>query len=82
VTTSAELRIPLTTPLSVGKIGVSAFVDRGTVYPNGQQLRNATFRTGFGGTVWLAAAVFQMSLAVAHGIDAGTRVNFMVGLTF
>ena len=82
VTGSAELRIPLTTPLSVGKIGVSAFVDRGTVYPNGQQLRNATFRTGFGGTVWFTAAVFQMSLAVAHGIGAGTRVNFMVGLSF
>jgi len=82
VTGSMELRVPVTSALSVAKLGVSAFVDYGTVYPKGQQFRDATFRTGFGGSVWLTAAVFQMSLAVAHGLGAGTRVNFMVGLTF
>jgi outer membrane protein assembly factor BamA len=82
VTGSMELRIPVTSALSVAKLGVSAFGDYGTVYPKGQQFRDATFRTGFGGSVWLTAAVFQMSLAVAHGLGAGTRVNFMVGLTF
>src|SRR5205814_316901 len=33
VATSAELIVPLTSPLNVGKVGVSAFVDYGVVYP-------------------------------------------------
>src|SRR2546422_11458629 len=32
VATSAELILPLTSPLHVGKMGVSAFVDAGTGY--------------------------------------------------
>ena len=35
---SAELRIPITSPLSVGRFGVKAFVDAGTVYGAGGKL--------------------------------------------
>jgi outer membrane protein assembly factor BamA len=82
VTGSIELRMPLTTPLSVGKLGVSVFVDSGTAYDKGQRFRDQTLRTGIGGSVWIAAAAFRMSLSVAHGRGADTRVNFGGGLTF
>jgi outer membrane protein assembly factor BamA len=82
VSGSAELRIPLTTPLSVGRVGVSAFVDTGAVYPDGARFRDATLRTGAGGSIWLTATAFQISLGVAHGRGSGTRVNFGGGFVF
>ena len=82
VTGSIELRIPLTTPLSVGKLGVSVFADTGTAYEKGQRFRDQTLRTGIGGSVWFTAAAFRMGLSVAHGRGADTRVNFGGGLTF
>lgn len=79
---SAELRVPLTTPLEVGKLGVSLFVDTGAAYDYGQRLRDQDRKTGVGGAVWLAAAVFHMSLSVAHGLGAHTRVQFDIGIGF
>ena len=32
---SAEIVLPLTSPMKLGKFGVSAFIDRGTVYNKG-----------------------------------------------
>jgi outer membrane protein assembly factor BamA len=82
VTGSIELRIPLTTPLSVGKLGVSIFADTGTAYEKGQRYKDQTLKTGIGGSVWFTAAAFRMGLSVAHGRGADTRVNFGAGLTF
>lgn len=79
---SAELRIPLSSPMSVGKLGLSAFVDTGTAYDKGQKFADQTLRTGIGGGVWLTFAAFRMGLSVAHGRHEGTRVNFGAGLTF
>lgn len=82
VTGSAELRVPLSSALDVAKVGVSVFVDTGTVYEKGQHYRDQTLHTGIGGSIWLTAAVFQMSLSVAHGRGADTRANFGLGITF
>ena len=41
---SAELRMPLTSPLNVGKLGVSAFVDVGTVYDKGAAVGRSALR--------------------------------------
>jgi outer membrane protein assembly factor BamA len=79
---SLELRIPLTSPLEIGKLGVSAFVDAGTAYDKGQRLADQTARTGIGGSAWMTIAAFRMSFSVAHGRRSGTRVNFGGGLTF
>jgi outer membrane protein assembly factor BamA len=79
---SAELRVPLTTPLDVGKLGVSLFVDTGAAYDYGQRLRDQERKTGVGGAVWLAVAVFHMSVSVAHGLGAHTRVQFDIGIGF
>jgi outer membrane protein assembly factor BamA len=79
---SAELLVPLSSPLSVGRMGVSLFVDSGTAYDYGQRLRDQVRHTGYGASVWMSATVFRLSLSVAHGQGAGTRVNFGGGLTF
>jgi hemolysin activation/secretion protein len=79
---SVELRVPLTSPLNAGKLGVSAFVDTGTVYPAGERFRGQPRRTGIGGAVWVSATVVHAILSVAHGRGAGTRVQFGIGTTF
>lgn len=82
VAASAELQVPLTSPLRVGKLGVSAFVDAATVYDDGQRLSDQHFERGVGGSVWFSAAFVRLTFAVARGIGAGTRVNFGAGVTF
>jgi outer membrane protein assembly factor BamA len=79
---STELRVPLTSPLSIGRFGVSAFVDVGTVYPKGERLRDQMLDRGVGGGVWLSAAVFRLSLVVAHGIGGDTRVHVGTNVSF
>ena len=73
---SIELRMPMTSPLSFGKLGVSVFADWGTAYDKGERLRDQTFHTGIGGSVWLAVAGFRMSLASPTAWVPGTRVTF------
>jgi hemolysin activation/secretion protein len=79
---SMELRVPLTSPLSVGKGGVSAFVDVGTVYDKGERLRDRAFARGVGGGVWFSATVVRLNLTVAHGLGGSTRVQFGTSLIF
>ena len=80
--TSLEWRMPITSPLSFGKLGVSAFVDWGTAYDHGQPLKGQVWDRGIGGAGWLTVAAFRMSVGVAYGKGYGTRVNFGGGLTF
>ena len=79
---SLELRMPLSSPISVGKLGVSAFVDSGTAYAKGERFEDQTLRTGIGGAVWMTIGPLRMGLSVAHGRGADTRVNFGGGLSF
>jgi outer membrane protein assembly factor BamA len=82
VSGSAELRIPLSSPLQIGKVGVSVFVDTGTAYNKGERYSDQSLHTGIGVSAWLAAAIFHMNVSVAHGRGADTRVNFGIGVTF
>ena len=79
---SAELIVPLTSPLSVGKIGLSAFADRGAVYNVGERLRDQTMREGYGGGVWFSAAFLKLNIAVAHGRGSSTRVHVGGNVSF
>ena len=72
---SAELFVPLTSPLRVGRLGVSAFIDTATVYAHGERFADQPLERGVGGSVWLSAAFVRLSVAVAHGIGASTRVH-------
>jgi outer membrane protein assembly factor BamA len=82
---SAELRVPLTSPLMMGKFGVKGFVDVGTVYPSGARLADQVFDRGAGGGVFMSWAVLRMGLDVAWPIGAATkkpRWHFGLGVTF
>lgn len=82
VTGSLELRVPLTSPLTFARIGVSGFVDAGTAYDNGQRFADQHLMRGVGGSVWLAAAILRINVAVAHGAGATTRVHVYGNLLF
>ena len=82
LTGSLELRTPLTSPFSIGKAGVNAFVDAGTVYDDGQRLTDQSIDVGVGAGVWFSAAIIRFNVAVAHGIDASTHVHFAANLSF
>ena len=79
---SAEILAPLTSPLNVGKAGVSVFIDIGTIYDKGQRLADQHFSRGFGGGVWFAAAFIHLNFVVAHGVGSGTRAHFGTTLSF
>jgi outer membrane protein assembly factor BamA len=79
---AAEIRAPLTSPLSIGKLGVSAFMDIGTIYDKGERLSDQHFSRGFGGGIWFSAAFVHLNLLVAHGVGAGTRVHFGTTVNF
>jgi outer membrane protein assembly factor BamA len=79
---SAELRIPLTSPLNVGRFGVKAFVDWGTIYGVGDKLSDQTFDRGVGGGAYLHLTVLSVSLDVARSLTGNTRFHFGMGVTF
>jgi outer membrane protein assembly factor BamA len=73
---SVELRVPITSPLSFGKLGISVFVDTATVYDEGGRLADQRFDRGVGAGVWFSAAFLRMNLSIARGLGHSTRVNF------
>ena len=79
---SVELRVPLSSPMGIGRLGISAFADAGAVYNHGVKLRDATFHQGFGGGVFMLATLFQLNLDVAYGVDNKVRVHLMTGFSF
>ena len=79
---SAELRYPLTSPLRVGRFGLKAFVDAGTVWSAGQRLKDQPFNRGVGGGLYLGAAAIIMNLDVAWPEEGKPRAHFGLGVTF
>lgn len=82
VTGRAELFVPLTSVLSAGRVGVSAFVDTGAAYDEGERAADQRFRVGAGGSAWATITSVRLSLAVARGRQASTRVHFGIGIGF
>ena len=80
---SAELRIPLTSPLNIGRFGVKAFVDAGTAYASGAKLKDQDLdHRGIGGGVYLHLTVLSLALDVAKARGGDTRFHFGMGVTF
>ena len=80
---SAELRVPLTSPLDIGRMGVKAFVDAGTVYGVGEKLKDQKLDDrGIGGGVYLHLTVVSLELDVARSRQGDTRYHFGMGVTF
>ena len=79
---SAELRFPVTSPLSLGTVGVRAFFDTGAVYDAGEDLNRTRFSQGAGAGVFFNAAFINLQLDVAHDLDDGLRLHFGTGVSF
>ena len=82
---SAEVRIPITSPLHIGRFGVKAFVDAGTVFPSGAKLTDQQFDQGIGGGIFVTATVVRVGLDVAwpqRGDDRSPRWHFGLGVSF
>jgi outer membrane protein assembly factor BamA len=79
---SVELRYPLNSPLRIGRFGLKAFVDTGTVWDNGQRLRDQAFERGVGGGVYLGAAAFVADFDVGWPEGGKPKVHFGLGVSF
>ncbi|MEP6782464.1 MAG: BamA/TamA family outer membrane protein [Acidobacteriota bacterium] len=80
---SAELRIPITSPMSIGRFGVKAFVDAGTSYAVGEKLKDQHLDDrGIGGGVYLHLTLINVSLDVARSRQGDTQYHFGMGVTF
>jgi outer membrane protein assembly factor BamA len=79
---SAEVRVPLVSPIRIGRFGVKGFIDAGTVWPDGARLSDQRFDHGIGGGVYMGVAVLMLDLDVAWPESGGPKVHFGMGVTF
>lgn len=78
---TAEVRVPLSSPLGISRAGINVFADVGTACDHGARLIDARFRVGGGGGFFFLASIIQLSLDVGIRRD-GVRVHFTTGLQF
>ena len=79
---SAELRFPVSSPLSFGRAGVRVFFDTGAVYGAGDDIYRTRFSQGAGAGVFLNAAFVNLQADVAHDLDGRFRLHFGTGVSF
>lgn len=79
---SAELRVPLDSPLGTGRAGLTFFFDLGAVFDDGVSVRQARFRKGAGGGLFLSAPFVRLNLEIGHDLRGGARVHFSTGFGF
>jgi hemolysin activation/secretion protein len=82
VAVAAELRVPITSPLSVARAGVKAFADAGTVWSSGERLRGRAFERGAGVGVYAGAAAFIAAIDVAWPETGKPRIHASLGVAF
>ena len=83
MTTSAEIRVPLTSVLTGAKLGVTAFADAGRAWNVHERASDAEWRRGAGAGVFLIAPFVRINLDVARGLRTGdTRLHLSSGFTF
>ena len=79
---SIELRVPFSSPLSIGRMGAVVFFDSGATYDVGQSLTRVPFRSGAGAGVFLNAPVVQFRVVAAHNLIDDVRVHVSAVLSF
>jgi len=79
---SAELRLPLNSPLKFARAGISLFVDTGKAWDYGTRFEDAPWRTGGGIGFFFLASVFQLNVDVAVRDGGKVRAHFSTGLQF
>ena len=80
---SAELRVPFSSPLSLGRVGFNVFMDGGSTALYGQRIWDQPQHHSVGAGLFLIATVLQFNFDVARSIDGhSTRFHFDTGFTF
>lgn len=79
---SVEVRLPLNSPLKVGRLGMSVFGDVGAAYDRGTGFRDADYRWGYGAGLFFSATVIRLNLDVATDGKGGARVHAASGFRF
>lgn len=79
---SAELRLPLNSPLTFGRFGLKAFVDAGTAWNHGGRWDEERFDRGIGGGVYIGGGPFIIDLDIAKPRTGNVRAHFGMGVTF
>lgn len=79
---SVEVRLPLNSPLNIGRLGMSVFADVGAAYDRGTALADADYRWGYGAGVFFSATVFRLNLDVATDGKGGARLHAASGFRF
>lgn len=79
---AAEVRIPLTSPLRIGRLGVKGFVDAGTTWSSGTRLVDQKFDHGIGAGVYAGIAVFTIDVDVAWPESGAPRAHVGMGVKF
>jgi outer membrane protein assembly factor BamA len=77
---SSEIRMPVNSPLSVGRFGIKGFADVGTTWNVGQRLRAQTFDRGVGGGLYFGGGPVIADVAVARSRQGRSRLHFGLGL--
>jgi hypothetical protein len=79
---SAELRVPLTSPLSFARMGIKVLVDAGTTWAAGTRLTQQAFDRGVGGGFYVGVAAFMVNVDVAWPESGRRRAHVGMGVTF
>ena len=82
-TSTAEVRIPLTSVLRGSKLGMTIFADAGKAWDFGTSMDAAEWHRGVGGGLFLIASIVRVNLDIARGLKTGdTKVHVSSGFTF
>ena len=79
---SAELRVPVSSALSVGRVGVKAFVDAGAAWSSGERLARQRFERGAGVGIFLGVAALTADIDIAWPERGKPRVHVGLGVSF
>jgi outer membrane translocation and assembly module TamA len=79
---SLELRLPLTSSLSLARAGVHFFFDTGAVYDEGGSLRRARFHNGAGFGGFFRIAMIGLRVDLGFNLEGGTRFHVGSGFKF
>jgi hemolysin activation/secretion protein len=79
---TAEVLVPVSSPLRTVKTGISVFTDMGAAWDKGERLSDQELLHGYGAGVWFSLAFVRASVSVAHGAGSGTRVHLGGAVAF
>ena len=79
---AVEVRQPVNSPLSIGRFGVKAFLDAGTVWNAGGRLKDQRLERGIGGGVYLGVGPLAVNLDLAWPESGSPRTHLGLGVSF